>query len=273
MRLYVPVKSGFHFRPILKNNRSAFVSSEAGSQSFETLVQWLCAGFLSILVMANSSYARTSSSSLCDQAARTASAETGVPLSVLWAITRTETGRSGNDGLVPWPWTVNMEGIGRWFESESAAREYVVEHIRLGVRSVDIGCFQINYKWHGAAFQSIDHMFDPSENARYAAHFILKLYKETGDWSVAAGTYHSRSPMNAKRYRTRFDRIHAKHHETRQSIPPTKRKQHYAEAGHKHNNFPLLVHSTEQRPLGSLVPLSGNRVSPLLNTLKTPEGS
>src|SRR6056297_2407601 len=52
---------------------------------------------------------------VCDAAAAEAARRSGVPVAVLRAITRTETGRPGRSGggLDPWPWTVNMEGIGK----------------------------------------------------------------------------------------------------------------------------------------------------------------
>ncbi len=148
-------------------------------------------------------------SALCDAAAIRAAHESGVPRGVLMAITRTETGRAENGRLSPWPWTVNMEGKGRWFASRAEAQDYVKQHYDRGARSFDIGCFQINFRWHGGAFQSVETMFDPLENARYAAQFLARLHRELGDWSLAAGAYHSRSPDFARRYRLRFDRIRA----------------------------------------------------------------
>ena len=53
---------------------------------------------------------------ICSQAAAYAAQETGVPVSVLQAISLTETGRNRSGEMHPWPWTVNMEGKGVWFE-------------------------------------------------------------------------------------------------------------------------------------------------------------
>lgn len=151
--------------------------------------------------------AAAASAEICDAAASSASREMNVPLNVLRAVTRTETGR-GSD-LRPWPWAVNMEGKGHWFETEGAARAFVFKHFKRGARKFDIGCFQINYKWHGHSFQSIEQMFDPIENARYAAQFLADLHAETGSWALAAGAYHSRTPKHAKDYSARFQRIYA----------------------------------------------------------------
>ncbi len=144
---------------------------------------------------------------ICDSVAVTASQRYNVPLDVLRAITRSETGRPGPDGLAPWPWTVNMEGVGKWFDTRDEARAYVFQHYKRGARSFDVGCFQINFKWHGQAFASIDEMFEPQPNADYAARFLGELYQELGSWEAAAGAYHSRTPKFANRYTDRFQRI------------------------------------------------------------------
>ena len=146
-------------------------------------------------------------SSICDLSAELAAREHSVPIDVLQAITRTETGRTKNGELLPWPWTVNMEGAGQWFETRGAAQKFAIQRFNAGALSFDIGCFQINYRWHGRNFSSISEMFDPVLNADYAARFLKSLFHETGDWSKAAAAYHSRTPEFAERYQARFDRI------------------------------------------------------------------
>lgn len=119
--------------------------------------------------------------SICDIAAQRAASETGVPLDVMQTITRLETGR-GKTGD-PWPWTVNHAGDGSWFQTEDDARSYVFSQVKHGESNLDIGCFQINYRWHASGFQSLDDMFDPDINALYAARFLADLYQEFGNWT------------------------------------------------------------------------------------------
>ncbi len=145
----------------------------------------------------------------CDRAARLAAERHGVPLDVMMAITRVETGRSAGGELMPWPWTVNHDGQGHWFASRDAAQSFVFRIFKGGARSFDVGCFQINYRWHSEGFRSIDAMFDPDQNADYAARFLARLHDELGSWSAAAGAYHSRTESFAKVYRAKFDRVRA----------------------------------------------------------------
>lgn len=202
--------------------------------------------------------ATSSASSVCDQAAHVASGETGVPYAVLRAITRTETGRQIEGRLEPWAWAVNVEGAGHWFETKAAAKSYVSGHLSEGKRSIDVGCFQINIRWHGEAFTSLEEMFDPVTNARYAASFLAKLFRETGAWSKAVGAYHSRTDEHAVKYVARYDQVLA----DLQGAP-------VSSVGARSmtprvNLFPLLQQNSGSAAPGSLVPLGNTARRSLL---------
>ncbi len=197
-------------------------------------------------------------SQICDQAAAYAARETGVPVSVLQAISLNETGRKRGGVMRPWPWTVNMEGKGFWFDTEDEARAFVYQNYKRGARSFDVGCFQINYKWHGQAFASIEEMFQPRPNALYAAKFLRDLYNEKGDWSAAAGAYHSRTPKYAEKYEARFNRF--RDGLLGNDTPQTDVQLVYADTPAappviRINKYPLLQAGRVPRTLGSLVPL------------------
>lgn len=145
----------------------------------------------------------------CDAAALGAARATGVPLEVLQTIARIESGRGRGGRLTPWPWTVNMEGTGKWFESASETLAYLERHLARGARSFDVGCFQINYRWHGHAFGALAQMLDPQSNALYAARFLAELHAELGSWPRAVGAYHSRTPVHARRYLSKFEQARA----------------------------------------------------------------
>lgn len=208
---------------------------------------------------------------VCEQAAELASAQVGVPVSVLKAISLNETGRKWGGEMRPWPWTINMEGAGHWFDTEDEARSFVYGHFKRGARSFDVGCFQINYKWHGENFASIDQMFDPVANAIYAAKFLKTLHAEKGDWTAAAGAYHSRTPEFADKYAARFDRFRAGLRQQDLGDIPEIPDIVLAAAGPlapavpRVNRFPLLQ-SGNGAGLGSLVPIGNGAGASLFVT-------
>lgn len=146
---------------------------------------------------------------VCEWAVQQVSRESGVPEDILAALTLTETGRRMDGVVRPWAWSANSEGEGSWFEDPESAIAFAQSRVDQGRYNLDIGCFQLNYRWHGENFSSVTQMFDPLENARYAARFVSQLYTETGDWRAAAGAFHSRTPQYANKYLARFDTLHA----------------------------------------------------------------
>jgi hypothetical protein len=203
---------------------------------------------------------------VCAGATSRVAAETGVPQEVLAAISLTETGRSREGATRSWPWTVNSEGKGFWFESQQEALDFARSELAQGTVSFDVGCFQINYRWHGENFASVEEMFDPDANARYAAQFLSQLYAELGDWSQAAGACHSRTQVYAQKYRGRFNQFLASLGDG--EIPVGGGPVVGLPAQSRTNNFPLLMASGGARSIGSLVPLAaqGSRLVPLTNS-------
>jgi len=123
---------------------------------------------------------------------------------------------------------------------------------------LDLGCFQINLRWHGRAFDTLDQMLDPARNARYAARFLAALHDETGDWTAAAAAYHSRTSDHARAYLERLSIVLAQLPGSR-LVAPTGRgstgRQERA-ATTPHPAFDAGGAALAARA-GSLVPLSG----------------
>jgi soluble lytic murein transglycosylase-like protein len=130
----------------------------------------------------------------------------GLPPGLLGAIARVESGRRdpNGQGVTPWPWTINAEGQGRYFESKLEAIAAVLELRARGVTVIDVGCMQVNLHHHPTAFATLDEAFDPAANARYGGLFLKRLASITGgDFEKAAGHYHSYTPDRAEAYRAR----------------------------------------------------------------------
>lgn len=140
-------------------------------------------------------------SSLCRSAIAQAERGAGVPDRLMVAIGLVESGRRDASGQAgPWPWTINAQGQGYYFESKAEAIAAVRDLQARGVRSVDVGCMQVNLKHHPTAFDSLDDAFDPVSNARYAARFLTQLLAQTGSWPRAVAGYHSLTPEIGEGY-------------------------------------------------------------------------
>ncbi|WBV44562.1 lytic transglycosylase domain-containing protein [Pseudoroseomonas cervicalis] len=140
---------------------------------------------------------------LCRAAIAVAEREFGLPAGLLAAIGRVESGRREGGRTDPYPWTINAEGRGSMFPSKPAAIAAVQALQAGGMRSIDIGCMQINLRHHPDAFASLEQAFDPLANARYAARFLTELYAPRQDWARAAAAYHSQTPEYAAPYLAR----------------------------------------------------------------------
>lgn len=141
----------------------------------------------------------------CRVAVRAAEQAAAIPEHLLAAISRVESGRVDphTGAVTPWPWTINAEGQGLFYDTKAQAVAAVRDLQARGVRSIDVGCMQINLMHHPDAFASLDQAFDPATNAAYGARFLNQLHGQSGDWSKAAGLYHSATAELGSDYRKR----------------------------------------------------------------------
>ncbi len=133
---------------------------------------------------------------LCQAATDRAEHLSGVPDQLLGAISRVESGRNDPDSgsVRAWPWTINAQGIGHFYQTKSEAVAAARAFQAAGIRSIDVGCTQINLMFHPQGFASLEQAFDPSANAAFAAQFLTDLFHQTGSWPHAAAAYHSQTP-------------------------------------------------------------------------------
>jgi hypothetical protein len=151
---------------------------------------------------------------LCERAITAAEQAHAIPGQLLGAIGRVETGRQDAQGKWrPWPWTINAEGVGSFFETKAQAIAAVRTLQARGVVSIDVRCMQVNLMHHPTAFANLDQAFDPASNAdyaaRYAARFLQRLYAQTNDWTQAAAQYYSSTPALAADYRRKVMNVWA----------------------------------------------------------------
>ena len=141
---------------------------------------------------------------LCDQSIKAVAKSTFVPKSVLLKIARLESGRRVQDQMVSWPWTLNNSGAGYFFASKSDASVKLQKLMAAGKKNIDVGCMQLNIRWHARYFNTTSAMLSPFENVSYAAKYLEQLYRETGSWEKTVKYYHSRNPKFNLVYYAKF---------------------------------------------------------------------
>ncbi len=149
---------------------------------------------------------------LCQAAIAMAEQAQAIPAHLLAAVGKAESGRRDEaTGTVrSWPWTINAEGEGLFFNTKAEAIAAVRAYQARGVRSIDVGCMQVNLMHHPDAFASLEQAFDPSANAGYAARFLRQLYGQAGgDWTRAVGLYHSATPSLSEPYAKKVMALYA----------------------------------------------------------------
>jgi hypothetical protein len=141
----------------------------------------------------------------CSIAGAAAEQAATLPANMLVSIGMIESGRADSltGEVSPWPWTVNADGAGHYFDSKADAIAFTRLAESSGAHDVDVGCFQISLQNHPDAFATLDDAFDPAANATYAAGFLTQLKAQTGSWETAIADYHSADPEYGLPYQER----------------------------------------------------------------------
>ena len=126
----------------------------------------------------------------------------GIPDNLLYAMALQESGRphAKHKIQVISPWSVNIEGQSYYFNDKRSAIEFVIKSIKNGKRSIDVGCLQVNLKYHPNAFKTLEKAFDPSTNIDYAAQLLRAKYDKFQDWNKSVAHYHSATPNLGDKY-------------------------------------------------------------------------
>jgi hypothetical protein len=157
---------------------------------------------LVVMLLAPAAGARPTSQ-LCADAIAAAENRAGwLPDGLLYAIALTESAHrpDGMRGVVPWPWTINSPKGSFYLDSRREAVAKVEELKGMGVRNIDVGCMQVNLKYHPDAFNSLDDAFHPPSNVGYATTFLTDLEREQPTLFDAVGRYHSGTPWRSRAY-------------------------------------------------------------------------
>ena len=121
-----------------------------------------------------------------------------LPNKLLTSIALVESGVKKKE-FKSWPWTLNVSGKSKYFENKLETLEYLKSKINFK-KSIDVGCMQINTRYHLKNFEDLSDLIEPEQNVKYAANYLLKLYKKHKSWNEAVSRYHSSIPKRKKKY-------------------------------------------------------------------------
>lgn len=188
-----------------------------------------------------------SQSDSCDSVIKAVAEKYKVPEEIMRAIAIVESGREIDGKMTPWPWTVNHNGEGYWFDSTQSVVAFAENLRSSGFEDFDVGCFQINLRWHSDAFSSLEDAFDPFSNASYAAEFLSELVAQNGNWPDSVADYHSKRFEAGQTYLAKVQKALETVRNGSGEIDPNP-------VENTSNGFPLLVKDVPARG-PSLVPV------------------
>ena len=137
---------------------------------------------------------------LCENTIESVELQTDIPKGLLLGIGKAEAIRKINNKYIIWPWTINHAGKSLFFDNKEQMKNYVFKNLKRKDFNIDVGCMQVNIKWHKNNFKKISDMFKVNPNISYAASFLKQLKNKHGSWDKAIKHYHSSDPKKNNPY-------------------------------------------------------------------------
>lgn len=135
---------------------------------------------------------------------RAIAVEAEIPSAILYGVALAESGQKLLSGKFrPWPWTLNVAGVPRRYATRLEAWKSLRYFLKQGIRSIDVGLMQVNWRYHRDRLGTPWQALDPFHNVRAAAGILKHRYAETPDWNRAVGRYHSPGDKPAQKKRAK----------------------------------------------------------------------
>lgn len=115
----------------------------------------------------------------------------GVPARILFALALQESGLPWHGRFVPWPWTLNIDGVPLRYASLREACAGLRRALQDATTSnADVGLGQVSLKYHGEGMQHPCELLDPYRNLSVTARILREQHRPGEDWLLAVGRYH-----------------------------------------------------------------------------------
>lgn len=146
------------------------------------------ASFIMTAVPAHAQGSDYGASADCPTLISQTEARRNIPRGLLMAIAMTESGLNGS----PNPYAMNIAGRSYFASSGQDMANVISSNWSRGVTSIDVGCMQINLKYHGMKFSRLTDLLHSPTNVEYGASFLIALAVEAGSWKDAVMSYHNK---------------------------------------------------------------------------------
>lgn len=129
--------------------------------------------------------------------------QAGVPATVLYAMALQESGISIRKRRLPWPWTLNIAGKGRYFATRGEACQALLSaRQHTSAKRIDVGLMQLNLGYQQRHYRQPCDLLDPTRNLTVAASILRQHQRPGENWMPAIGRYHRPAGgLPAARYR------------------------------------------------------------------------
>ncbi len=175
--------------PVLRLLHKSSNILPGGKKMVRTVVATLM-GASAIVGLSGTAQARTAQESgyTCSTMIAEVEQRRKIPRGLLMAIAITESGNGGQ----PSPYAMNIAGRSHFADSKAEMAKIISANWSRGVKSIDVGCMQVNLKYHGQKFGRLTDLLDSQTNVEYGAGYLIKLAHDRGSWREGVMDYHNK---------------------------------------------------------------------------------
>lgn len=194
--IFIPIGSCYYYYKVQRRKNFNIVTNAFIIFTISSILS------LSNSKISNATEFNSSDTLYCLNAIKLFEIKYNIPKNFLYLISLVESGKYNKNSkrLQPWPWTANIEGKSRFFNTKNELIKAIKMYLANGKENIDIGCNQVNYKYHKHNFLSLEQMVSPYHNVGYSAYYLASNYRKTNNWQDAVAMYHSKNPHHSSKY-------------------------------------------------------------------------
>jgi hypothetical protein len=114
----------------------------------------------------------------------------------VWVVKKTITHESKSfyqSEVQPWPWTLNINGVGHYYQTMKDAVIAAKNAHREGARRLGVGFGQVEWVYHSERFNgSFENALNPKQNVKVVCEILVEAWRspKVNTWEDAIAYYH-----------------------------------------------------------------------------------